>query len=127
MYMTYSDLKRQNELLREDSAIHILNMKNKDERIKNLEKQIELWKKLYEKEKKKHNDVIDTCIEMDRFILEQDKELCDLKKGPGISSALQGVKKLLFCMFSLAGKYCKFSGISRPLTNRPFKGIIWST
>ncbi len=80
MYMTYSDLKRQNELLREDSAIHILNMKNKDERIKNLEKQIELWKKLYEKEKKKHNDVIDTCIEMDRFILEQDKELCDLKK-----------------------------------------------
>ena len=80
MYMTYSDLKRQNELLREDSAIHILNMKNKDERIKNLEKQIELWKKLYEKEKKKHNDVIDTCIEMDRFILEQVKELCDLKK-----------------------------------------------
>ena len=80
MYMTYSDLKRQNELLREDSAIHILNMKNKDERIKNLEKQIELWKNLYEKEKKKHNDVIDTCIEMDRFILEQDKELCDLKK-----------------------------------------------
>ena len=42
---------------------------------KNPEKQIELWKKLYEKEKKKHNDVIDTCIEMDRFILEQDKEV----------------------------------------------------
>ena len=62
----------------EDSAIHILNMKNKDERIKKLGKTDELWKKLYEKEKK-HNDVIDTCIEMDRFILEQDKELCDLK------------------------------------------------
>ena len=80
MYMTYSDLKRQNELLREDSAIHILNMKNKDERIKKFGKTDRVMEKLYEKEKKKHNDVIDTCIEMDRFILEQDKELCDLKK-----------------------------------------------
>ncbi len=80
MYMTYIDLERQNELLREDSAIHILNIKNKDERIKNLEKQIELWKTMYEKEKKKHDDIINTCIEMDSLILEQDKDLCDLKK-----------------------------------------------